>query len=226
MVMSDDQLPKETRLKIDELANLAENLLPLQRWGFVHRTRFGGMPYELPTFLDDGSFHLTRNPAVIYDSKWCRIKLTISNEEHGDKLYFYYGRLHAPNNEWRIMWQGEKCSCWYSFYHYNLALKFLDGLSPKQAKLNFNTPDMQSRHGHAKVIADYYKQMRAISSLEPEDDIEIELKLHARIWDHYGDRFFEVFDLNHPQVWNQYVDFLTEFTRLQSPAYPVKLKLG
>ncbi len=224
-MISDDQLPKETQLKINKLANLAENLLPLQKWGFVQSAQFGGMPYELPTFLDDGSFHLTRNPVVIYDSKWCRIKLTISNEEHGDELYFYYGRLHAPNNEWRIMRQGEKCSCWYSFYHYNLALKFLDGLSPKQTILNFNTQDMQSRHAHAKIIADYYKQKKAISSLESIDNIDIELKLHARIWDHYGVRFFEVFDLNRPEVWNQYVNFLSELTRLKSPSYIVKLKI-
>jgi hypothetical protein len=37
------------------------------------------------------------------------------------------------------------------------------------------------------------------------------LKMHMEVWDHYGKRFFKLFDLRRPDLWEQYSGFLKEF---------------
>ena len=216
MTISDDQLPLETQQKINWLASLTEKLLPLQKWGFRRSAQFGGMPYELPSIINNVNFHQIKNPVIIYDSKWCRFKITVDEAEN-DSLYFYYGRSHAPNNEWRLEWQGENCSCWHGFYYYNLALKFLDGLSPQEVGTD---PDPQ-----AKIISDYCDiELPIQPPKNSDDDIKMELELEARIWEHYGHRLFEIFDLGHPEAWNQYVNFVKECERLRK-SHPVKVMI-
>ena len=43
------------------------------------------------------------------------------------------------------------------------------------------------------------------------DDIEYSLRYHAAIWDYYGNRLFELFDLRQPELWEQYTQFVKEF---------------
>lgn len=216
MTIADAPLSPKTARKLQRLTSLAEDVLPLQRWGFRRSAQFGGMPYELPSIVENDKFRQLRYPAVIYDSKWCRIKLTL-DEDDNDSLYFYYGRAHAPNNEWRLEWQGVSCSCWHDFYDYNLALKFLDGLTPEQVR--------RDQVVFAKVIADYYSTEQTIQpSGNFEDELKMDLNLHAGIWEHYGERFLEIYDLSHPELWDRFFHFVQEIQRLRLH-YPVRITI-
>ncbi len=52
----------------------------------------------------------------------------------GNSISIYYGRLHAPNEETTMIWNGEECHCWHRF---ELALHFLDGRTPEYASKRY-----------------------------------------------------------------------------------------
>ena len=39
--------------------------------------------------------------------------------------------------------------------------------------------------------------------------------MHMEVWDCYGENFFELFDLRHPDRWVQYREFLKEFYNIK-----------
>jgi len=54
-------------------------------------------------------------------------------------------------------------------------------------------------------------------------------RIHSSIWEHYGERLFELFDIRHPELWEKYIDFLKEYDRLNNfppvPIYPPEYKV-
>src|SRR5688572_32797783 len=80
------------------------------------------------------NFVTAGNLELIYDSEWCRIRFKYSRERPNlsqyDELYVYYGRLHAPNSDYFMVWQEQRCWCWHDILD---SLRFLDGLSPADA---------------------------------------------------------------------------------------------
>ena len=36
------------------------------------------------------------------------------------------------------------------------------------------------------------------------------MKMHMEVWEHYGKKLFELFDLRQPNLWEQYRGFLKE----------------
>jgi hypothetical protein len=36
-------------------------------------------------------------------------------------------------------------------------------------------------------------------------------RMHAMMWERYGKKFFELFDLRHPDLWERYRQFLKEY---------------
>lgn len=184
------------KMDFTTLTELIIRFLPLQDWGFTESIRF----------------HSGADFAVIYNSQWCRVKFYIERERFGENLHVYYGRLHALDNALIMKWNGENCYCWHDHHDLQLALNFLDRVSPQDA--------YKTRLAPIKLFQDYYdSDLAKNASSGPE---EHSIKLHSLIWKHYGIRFFELFDLQHPDLWHQYIDYLKEFYRLEDKEFNLK----
>ena len=165
---------------VQEMTRVAQSALDLDSWGFKE------------------SFRASKPGKLIYDSEWCRLSLVWGSWDPlgGNNISIYYGRLHAPNEEATMIWNGEECHCWHDF---DLALHFLDGQTPV---------DTASLHYSHRITDPFYKEdfRKKFSRRQPEWLAQ----MHATIWQHYGTRFFELFDLRRPDLWQQYRQFLKE----------------
>ena len=165
---------------IEEMIRVAQNFLDLDLWRFKE------------------SYRSAKSGNLIYDSEWCRVNLVWGGWDYGvgNSISIYYGRLHSPNEEITMIWNGEECRCWHDF---DYVLHFLDGQAPADAaKLNSSHP----------ITDPFYedKFRQKFSRRQPEWLSEI----HTAIWQHYGRRFFELFDLRQPDLWEGYRQFLKE----------------
>jgi hypothetical protein len=165
---------------IQEMLRLTQGLLDYNIWGFKE------------------SYRSVKSGLLILDSEWCRINITWGGWDYlgGNSISIYYGRLHAPNESAKMNWNGEECYAWHEF---ECPLHFLDGRSPADAaKMNFSTP----------FISKYYEEdySHTFSHRQPE----WLMQMHMEVWGHYGRRFFELFDLRQPDLWEQYRRFLKE----------------
>jgi len=168
---------------IQEMLELIINSSSLATWGFQESFRSN-------TAVDK---------QLIYDSEWCRIKFVWGGWDAltGNTISIYYGRLHAPNESPTLSCIGEECHAWHRFEH---ALHFLDGRSITEAvKMNYLTP-LTSKYFEENLKQRFHRR-------QPEWLIT----MHMEVWDYYGERFFELFDLRHPDLWEQYRNFLKEF---------------
>ena len=165
------------------MIELAEAFLPLEQWGFKLSER------------------IVKPSIVIYDSEWCRVRFLWAGWDSygGNTINVYYGRLHAPRDSFTTAWKGQLCHCWHREYE---PLQFLDGLSPQEAVLSY---------GHIRVRDAYLEselgQRLSGSGQQPEWLV----RMQAMIWEEYGQRFFELFDLRRPDLWESYVHFIKEF---------------
>jgi hypothetical protein len=155
---------------------------------------------------------------VIYDSEWGRIKFRY---RHGhylvkapkmDEFSIDYGRLHAPDDQADMIWQGQKCNCWHNN---RLALFFLDGFAPQDVV-------QREKEGswHCDVEADFRQSEFGKQLIENKLWAEIWIQSEAVIWQHYGQRLFEVFDLRRPDLWDAYSEFHGEYHRLKGTVPP------
>ena len=165
---------------IGEMMRIGQNFLNLFSWGF------------------EESYRSAKPASLIYNSEWCRVKLIWGGWDYlgGNSMNLRYGRLHAPNEKTKMIWQGEECRCWHRIEH---ALHFLDGRLPADAaKLSFSHPIAQPF---------YEGEFRnRFNRRQPE----WLATMHAQIWQHYGQQLFEMFDLRKPELWEQYRQFLKE----------------
>jgi hypothetical protein len=145
------------------------------------------------------SYRSDKDQRLIYDSEWCRIKLVWAGWDYGsgNTISVYYGRLHAPEENVTMVWNGEECYAWHDI---DPGLHFLDGRSPVDAaKMRLST----SLTG--KYFEDDFRQI--FYRRQPEWLIT----MHMEVWEHYGQRFFELFDLRRPDLWERYRQFLEEY---------------
>jgi hypothetical protein len=174
------------------LVKLLETRIDFKKWGF--RQTFYGIAQEFA-------------PSVIYDSQSCRVRFVWQIADHldGPTLNIMYGRLHAPNHQRFMFWNGSYCHCWHNHLVDNV-LSFLDGFSPQEAvEKNFEVS--------------YFNQFAQQNKGHQWSHIEWTIRLHSSIWEHYGDRLFDLFDLHRPDLWEQYMFFVAEFYRLKPPAH-------
>ena len=186
-------IAKETyEMQCSEIIRLVTSFLPVESWGFHESARFA----QRSLF-----------PTIIYDSEWCRIRFTwdgIVGPLDQATMYIDYGRLHVPNNETSQDWSistvgGEKCHCWHNV---NEPLKFLDGLSPRDA----------SEHTWANII-EQFSSLESIKGIASSTQKSV--MLHAAIWNQYGKQLFELFDVRRPEHWSQYSEFVREYYRIR-----------
>ncbi|MBN1452107.1 MAG: hypothetical protein JW963_13910 [Anaerolineales bacterium] len=164
--------------------------------------------------IERWNFHLSytklarpRNIKIIYDSDWCRVKFMFARAHYPDtdEISIEYGRLHAPNEEAFMLWNGEGCRCWHSVLD---PLRFLDRLTPaqayKQAIMDNRLPpalrDFRSSNYWKKLQGEYAPKATIVT--------------HSILWEHYQGKLFELFDLRRPELWEEYRDFLKEYYAL------------
>ena len=146
----------------------------------------------------------SNNSAIIlYQSSQCKLRIGVNRDRPFDPLEFSvtYGRLHAPTDEDVMEWNGKKCHCWHGFTSKTL-LPFLDGLSPKEA--------IELRR--SRIEEEFLELWQG----KDWEGAEIFARKHAMIWEHYGERFFNLFDLNRPDLWEEYAIFLNEYYEIDS----------
>jgi hypothetical protein len=148
------------------------------------------------------SFQAEESINIIFDSEWCRLDISQQHPSQNirdDILYVSYGRLHAPNEEAYMMLNGEKYHCWHETRF--LCLFFLDGSSPYDVESEFDSVPLIKK----------YRESEEGSRLRSEYPSEFGLRLQALIWEQYGQRLFDLFDLRRPDLWDAYRDFLEKF---------------
>jgi hypothetical protein len=165
---------------IHEMTRVAKSFLDLSSWGFRE------------------AYRSAKTGNLIYDSELCRLNLVWGGWDYsgGNSISIYYGRLHAPNGEATMIWNGEECRCWHDF---DLALHFLDERTPADAaKLIYSHP----------ITDPFYEEefRKSFNRRQPEWLAQ----MHATIWRNYGKRFFELFDLRRSELWEKYQQFLKE----------------
>jgi hypothetical protein len=177
------------------LIEMLNQHLELNRWSF------------LPTYK---RFKSVGNLGIIYDSEWCRIKFLYSRDRPDspryDELKIYYGRLHAPNEDSYVLWEGLKCWCWHDILNF---IRFLDGLSPKEAV------EEEKTHGKLPPTVNKFWESALGKRTREEFPPEFNLMLHAMLWNRYGQQLFELFDLRRPDLWVQIQRFQKEFHQLK-----------
>ena len=144
---------------------------------------------------------------VIYDSECCRLKFLFSPQRvpRHDELSVLYGRLHAANEEPFMEWRGEPCRCWHAI---DEPVRFLDGLSAREAA------ELTGIRETSPHRMEDFLQSEAGKKLSYEYPPGAVLVLHARIWERYAQRLFDLFDLRRSGVWEKYRAFVGEYYRL------------
>jgi hypothetical protein len=197
-----DETPKQWMLdaykqKSQELLQLVERFMDLKRWSFQC------------SYINYSNMKLP--PTVIYNSEWCRVKFYSNGWDLFGKesIGVYYGRVHASNEKWFIPWHGKNHLCWHSVVE---ALNFLDGLTPQEA-VNLLPSGEWSRVINQFKVSEVGQRLLSVS------DAEWTLGMQSFVWEHYGTRLFELFDLRHPDLWRQYENFIEAYHTINRTSY-------
>jgi hypothetical protein len=166
--------------------------LDFQRWGF--NTSFTDFKKS--------------DPYAVFDSPWCRVSFRLEEDRspQSTALFVLYGRMHAIPAEELIVWNGQKCYCWHQILE---ALAFLDGLSPQEAV------DTIFNKRCYPPVAETYRQSEIGQKNLAESLPQFTVGLHGFLWQHYGKRLFEIFDLRRPDLWERYSRYVREFFRIR-----------
>jgi hypothetical protein len=170
---------------IKEMRQIAQISLDISFWGFKE------------------SYCSVKSQQLIFDSQLCRINMIWGgwDQAGGNSMYIRYGRLHAQDEGTTMLWNGEECNCWHDIDH---PLNFLDGLHPADVVKRF--------YSHPVTDPFYENEIRQKFHRRQPEWLSA---MHLAIWKHYGDRFFEIFDLRRPDLWEKYQLFLGEFYDLK-----------
>ena len=186
--MSDDWR-KSWNLPKQEYESFVDSInksIDLERWGFVQT--YSSVDKEKLPFI------------VIYDSQQCRVRFEYYKPDFGGvyhenrEVQILYGRLHTKSESpsVAVLKEDKVVSYhWHSIYYY--ILKFLDGMAPEDA--------MYTTKDHFPILQEF-KELSTI-------------KLHNKIWEYYGNRFFDLFDVRNPELWKKYVIYYNEVERLE-----------
>ena len=169
--------------RFSEAIQTLERYLDFKYWGFkvIH---FEAFPQS--------------SPYAIYQSEKCLIRFRwVQSRPHAEPMiYTTYGRLHAPFDQDVMVWNGQKCYCWHVT---NGILNFLDGMSPTTITINdYVAP---------RILRDFYQFNKDYKGSLGE----YIAKVQTTIWNHYGNHFFDLFDLRRPDLWEKYSKFLKEY---------------
>jgi hypothetical protein len=162
--------------------NFIEDCFDFKQWGF-QKIYSGAIP--------------NTNPIIVYESNQCRVRfewLVSTSYRDPEDMLILYGRLHAPIEQKIMDWNGEKRYCWHDV---GLALSFLDGLTPQEARKP-NSP---------VLMWDFYQATKDREWRR----VELQARMQASLWIHYKQRLFNIFDLSHSDLWEQYAHYVKEY---------------
>jgi hypothetical protein len=164
-----------------------EQYLDLNQWGFELQYKNSRDGY-----------------VAIYNSPSCRLRCSLSHDprDKDDTITFEYSRIHAPDEEYYMVYQGENCLAWHAFYLGHVG-QFLDGIEPRILA--------RARIEQTNLLSQASKTFEESESSKGLRNPIWGLRLEAFIWDYYGNSLFELFDVRHPQKWAAYRRYLTEF---------------
>jgi len=197
------------RLRGEVFRKVLEDNLDFARWGF----HIGHAASRMRGYVS----------ALIYDSDRCRFLFNLSNigrVPQEDELYVRYGRLHAPNDEGEMTWRGEKCRCWHT--PILEVLPFLEGWSVDEV---FRHRTEGAEYPRPAFLADYRRseEGRQLWRIYPPAAV---IREESLIWDHYGDRLFDLFDLRRPELWEDYRRFVHDYWAEHDCLFPPRPILG
>jgi hypothetical protein len=174
-----------------EFMELIKTYIDFPRWGFE---------VSLTDYSRWG------NPIVIFNSEYCRVSFRFAKQRlriH-DEMIIRYGRRHAPDHAVSISWQGEEYLCWH---HYRWRpIEFLDGLTPQEAVDQEEWPPV------AQAFRDSDEGKQLVEDYWPK----LSLQLQTILWEHYGERLFELFDLRRPDLWEEYRKFVEDYYKIMN----------
>lgn len=183
------QFPENERDKKnrEELIERIQSHLPLAKWGF-------SLSY---VGLDSNE--------VIFDSESCRFSVYLYGGRYPmpseEELRIQYGRLHAPDTYPYLESNGAQCYCWHDVRF--LCLFFLEGYSPHKVEADWAYIPFLEDFERSDEWNQLYPAQRGF-------------RTQALIWERYGKRLFELFDLRRPELWEQYRQFLKEFYKYKN----------
>ena len=180
---------------MQEMLRLAQNFSTINIWGFKE------------------GYRSVKDKRLIFTSEWCHIKLVWGGWDYGsgNTISIHYGRLHAPSENVTMIWNGEECHAWHKI---RLPLLFLDGDSPDKAARMKAAAPFTSKYYEDKYLQKFHRR-------QPE----WLMTMHMEVWEHYGKRFFELFDLRQPDLWEHYRQFLKEFYDIEGRSSFIKPSL-
>ena len=173
-------------------------------------TRIAQSVLGLPTRGFKETYRSSKSGELIFDSEWCRISLTWGgwDQAGGNSMHIHYGRLHASNENVTMQWQGEECHCWHEL---DYVLHFLDGRTPVEAaKLDVSHPTTDPFYKTETTQKFHRRQPEWMAGM------------HITIWEQYGQRLFDLFDLRQPDLWRKYQQFLKEVYDIQGRDSDIK----
>lgn len=193
---SDSESSEKTR---QCLLQHIERYMPLEKWGFKQTSKLfvkhspGSKGYKV---LEKEGY-----PAIIYRSPKCQVFFTLDSRDHGFgyDAFVYYGRKHAPSDKLIMKWNGRDCYCWHTVE--GLTLAFLDDLPPSAAN---------NRSTIWRELANDHEYLNSGTAY-----IQYPLKLHRTIWNQYGDKLFDLFDVSNPELWSRYTEYVKEYYNIQ-----------
>jgi hypothetical protein len=152
--------------------------------------------------------------AIIFQSEFCKVRVWTFRDRpyEQSEIYYSYGRLHAPNEKNTIKfdkWGGREYHCWHNHLNLYLVLCFLDEVSPQElvGKKFPYFPDILLKFEKEASGWPHHERFARQQNV---------------IWNHYGQRLFELYDYRTPNLWNQYIGFVKELrlmTEKKTPPY-------
>lgn len=184
--------PKKNDHHMSELINLIGHFLPLNKWNFRLSAQYICHSNKWNSIESSQNYHGGGDPVIIYDSEKCRIQVyySWSSREYERSINVSYGRLGIPDDARTLLRHTNQESYhlyWHSVYP---PLYFLDGLSPQEAKNAL----------HPRLVMEFEQSDLANGLMYEEKS----LLLHATIWETYGERLFDIFDVHNKGLWEQY----------------------
>jgi hypothetical protein len=170
----------------ERLLGRLENYIDFERWGFH-------ISHVKPMY-----------GPIIFESSMCRILCRLSMERDGDEISISYGRVHAPNDDAIIEWNGQRCLPWHNLWVIHIT-EFLEGFSAAEVSER-RRKGMDTPERIAFLQTDLGRVLR-----RPEWGIALE----AFIWKRYGERLFSLFDLRQPHRWEELRGFVRQCYELR-----------
>ena len=183
-----------------ELIELIDRFLPLHQWNFSMTAHYVYYSNKWNSVLSAQNYSGLGYPIVFYDSETCRIKIEYlwNPREYERSINIKYGSIEVPDTAKTALIFTNQESYHLYWHSMHLPLYFLDGVLPQEAR-NTKQPQLMLELEQS----DWGKEIKS--------ELEKELLLHANIWETYGQRFFDIFDVHNEDLWDRYSTFVSAY---------------